>query len=95
MTRLMRRPELWVGKRIPVSLDFEHLPYDRCDECGRLYPADKLAGFLYPVSEADFALLDALGIDEALAFCPSCRAELEFRAVLERAEAALERKEER
>ena len=75
--REMRSPELWINKRIPYDLSFEHLPYDICDECGRLYPEDELAGFLYPVSEKDFELLDLLGIDEALTFCQDCRAALE------------------
>ena len=79
--RKMQDPTAWIGRRLPCSLDARRWwDYDTCDNCGAFYHYDDLRSFISPQSEADWALQEALGVEEAQAFCEACLAEIEADA---------------
>lgn len=83
--RRMRSPEKWVGRRIPIDLDIEHdssiwWNFGVCDDCRCFHLADDLHALLYPASDEDWELQEALHVEEAESFCPACLRELEEEA---------------
>lgn len=76
--RIMRNPELWIGRRIPSDIDDDRWwDYGTCDDCGRFYHLDGMHALLWPMSEADWLLQKAVGVEEAMSFCPDCLAQIQ------------------
>jgi hypothetical protein len=76
--KTMRNPDNWIGKRVR-HLDWSEFEWDygKCDDCQCFYRLEDLWGFLYPTSDEDFDLQDALHIEEAESFCEACTGQLE------------------
>lgn len=85
----IRNPEKWIGKPIN-KMEYLHLrDYDKCDDCQCLWWADTNHGgngrdglhpFIWPQSDADYKLQKALGVEEAMSYCPSCLSQIEKEA---------------
>lgn len=79
--RMMRNPELWIGRRIPSDMSDDHLwDWGVCDDCQRFYHLDQMHALLWPISEADWLLQKAVGVEEAQSFCADCLAEIQADA---------------
>ena len=77
----IRNPEKWYGKQAP-NIEWEHLwrSIDQCNNCQCLEHPDNLHSLLYPASETDFALQEAVSVEEAQSFCPTCLEQIEIAA---------------
>ena len=80
--RKMQNPEKWIGQKEPTDLEWGHHWWviSICDNCRCFYHPNDLHSLLYPYDEADQALEDALGVEEAQSFCPACLEEIEAKA---------------
>lgn len=79
--RMMRNPNLWIGRRISSNIDDDRWwDYGTCDDCQRFYHLDDMHALLWPMSEADWLLQEAVGVEEAMSFCADCLIEIQAEA---------------